>query len=60
MFDDRRVRREAGAVLFGFTGFFTIFVASKSGGGAVNIGMTFEQLRSTWMSKPRRYALRDE
>ncbi|MBO8472532.1 MAG: hypothetical protein IAB81_02750 [Bacteroidetes bacterium] len=28
--------------------------------GAVNIGMTFEQLKSTWMSKPRRYALRDE
>ena len=90
-----------------FTGFFAIFVASKSGGGAgqpqrqppspfsqikdlirmdyrngkplggsadtltrncgkgypdgaVNIGMTFEQLKSTWMSKPRRYALRDE
>lgn len=28
--------------------------------GAVNIGMTFEQLRSTWMPKSKRDALRDE
>lgn len=28
--------------------------------GVVNIGMTFEQLRATWVAKPKRYAQNGE